>query len=357
MRAPRPIRNADAGDLIEMMLVVAVATILIIRIILEASGYPKLGGDGLHIAHVLYGGLMMIGALILVFTFLNMSVRWAGAFIGGVGFGFFIDEVGKFISNDVNYFFEPAFAVMYVVFIILFFALWAIRRAQLRPHDALANALSLLREERDGMLDAEDKREILLLLDRADPADPLVPVLRDRVTATPLRERRNLTPYGLWRARLAAWYQGVAAKRWFSTTVLVIMIIYGLGSLGGLLTPIADENGVDGQGHDFAQWFEAASSGATALLIIIGLAVRRRSRVASYRWFKAAIMVSLLITQVFVFYHDQLSALIGVIFDLLLYTGLSYMIRREEARERGAEAAAPPRPAVAAEPSSEPSTP
>ncbi len=161
MRAPRPIRNVNAGDLIEMMLVVAVTTIVIIRIILELSGYPKLGGGGLHIAHVLYGGLMMIAALILVFALLNMSAQWAAAFVGGVGFGFFIDEVGKFISNDVNYFFEPAFAVMYVVFIILFFALWAIRRAALRPHDALANALSLLREERDGMLDAETKREIL----------------------------------------------------------------------------------------------------------------------------------------------------------------------------------------------------
>lgn len=350
MRAPRPIRNADAGDLIEMMLVVAVATIIIIRVILELMGYPKLGGGGLHIAHVLYGGLMMLGALILVFTFLNMQVRWGSAFIGGVGFGFFIDEVGKFISNDVNYFFEPAFAVMYVVFMLLFFVLWAIRRAALKPHDALANALSLLREERDGTLNAEDRREILLLLDRADPTDPLVPVLRERVTATPARERRSLTPYALWRTRLAAWYHDVAAKRWFSTLVLVIMILYGLGSLGGLLTPLADENGVDNQGHDFAQWFEAGSSGATALLIAIGLAVRHRSRVAAYRWFKAAIMVSLLITQVFVFYHDQLSALIGVIFDLLLYTALTYMIHREEARERGTESPLVAGPALAPEP-------
>ena len=132
------------------MLVVAVATVLIIRIILEASGYPKLAGGGLHIAHVLYGGLMMFGALILVFAFLNMSVRWLAAFVGGVGFGFFIDEVGKFISNDVNYFFEPAVAVMYVVFMVLFLLAYAIRRARMRPHDSLANALSLLREERDG---------------------------------------------------------------------------------------------------------------------------------------------------------------------------------------------------------------
>jgi hypothetical protein len=351
MRAPRPIRNVDAGDLIEMMLVVAVTTIVIIRIILELSGYPKLGGGGLHIAHVLYGGLMMIAALILVFALLNMSAQWAAAFVGGVGFGFFIDEVGKFISNDVNYFFEPAFAVMYVVFIILFFALWAIRRAALRPHDALANALSLLREERDGMLDAETKREILLLLDRADPADALVSVLRERVRATPTIERRNLTPYARWRTRLAEWYQHKAEQHWFSTLVLVVMIIYGLGSLGTVVSPFTDGEGVDGDSHDFATWFETGSAGVTAILIGIGLAVRRRSRVASYRWFKAAILVSLLITQVFVFYYDQLSALVGVIVDLLLYAALSYMIAREEAHERGVTATPHPRsdPTLASE--------
>lgn len=344
----RPIRNAGAGDLIELMLVVAVATVLVIRFILELSGYPKLGGDGLHIAHVLYGGLMMIGALIILFAFLNISVRWAAAFVGGVGFGFFIDEVGKFISNDVNYFFEPAVAVMYVVFILLFLALYAIRRASLQPHDALANALSLLREERDGTIHAETQREILGLLDRADPSDPLVPVLRDRVLATPTASRRTLTPYARWRAAMAEWYRGVAERNWYSTLVLVLVIVFGLGALGVAVSPITEGSGVDGQNEDIASWVQAASSGATALLIAVGLVVRRRSRVRAYRWFKAGIMVSLLITQVFVFYHDQFSALIGVIYSLLLYAGLSYMITREEIREREAPAPAR-RPSLAPE--------
>jgi hypothetical protein len=278
----------------------------------------------------------MIAALIVVFAFLNQSARWGAAFVGGVGFGFFIDEVGKFISNDVNYFFEPAVAVIYVVFMALFLALYAVRRSRLRPHDALANALSLMREERDGTLDPENRREALALLARADPDDPLVPVLRDRLLAMPVRPRRNLTPYTRWRNALAARYRRVAARRWFSTLVLVIIVVYGLGALGTLLTVIQDGSGVDGQAAnaDVAHYVQAASSGLTALLIIVGLVVRRRSRVAAYRWFKRAILVSLLITQVFVFYNDQFAALGGVILGLLLYVALTYMIGREEADDQ-----------------------
>ena len=204
MRAPRPIRNVDAGDLIEMMLVVAVVTIVIIRVSLELSGYPQLGGSGLHIAHVLYGGLMMIGALIIVFALLNISARWAAAFIGGVGFGFFIDEVGKFISNDVNYFFEPA-----------------VRRDVRRLHHALLRALghppghaAPPRPARErAQPAARGARRVPRRRDQArDPracsTAPTRPTRSSRCCAIacaprPSLERRNFTPYALWRTRLA----------------------------------------------------------------------------------------------------------------------------------------------------------
>ena len=72
--APHPLRNAEAGELIEFCLVAAVATVLVIRLVLELSGYPQLGGGGLHIAHVLYGGLLMLVALLLLFSLMNAPV-------------------------------------------------------------------------------------------------------------------------------------------------------------------------------------------------------------------------------------------------------------------------------------------
>src|SRR5256885_17250506 len=115
-----PIRSADR-ELVDSFLVSAVATLLVIRIYLEASGYPRLGGEGLHIAHVLWGGLGMLVAIVLLLGFLSPGTRHLAAIVGGAGFGAFVDEIGKFLTSDNDYFFKPTAALLYVLFVLLFF--------------------------------------------------------------------------------------------------------------------------------------------------------------------------------------------------------------------------------------------
>src|SRR5215212_11616816 len=171
-RAPR---NADFVELQETFLVSAVATILVIRTQLWLTNYPQLGGGGLHIAHLLWGGLFMLLAIGLLLTFLGRRVRRVAAIVGGVGFGFFIDELGKFITEDNNYFYRPAAALIYLIFIGLFVITRSMqRRERLGPRDDLANAVDLLGDAARDDLDRDGRREALALLRRADPADPLV---------------------------------------------------------------------------------------------------------------------------------------------------------------------------------------
>jgi hypothetical protein len=75
--------------------------------------YPQVGGSKLHIAHVLWGGLLLLAALLTTLSFLSPAAKPLAATAGGVGFGLFIDEVGKFVTKDVNYFYRPAIAIIY----------------------------------------------------------------------------------------------------------------------------------------------------------------------------------------------------------------------------------------------------
>jgi hypothetical protein len=56
-------RAVDMGSLLDTVMIFAVATILIIRTHLWLTNYPQLGGNGLHIAHLLWGGLGMLIAI------------------------------------------------------------------------------------------------------------------------------------------------------------------------------------------------------------------------------------------------------------------------------------------------------
>src|SRR5438067_12088212 len=115
----RSARNIEIRSLLDTFFVCAIATILIIRLQLWATNYPKLGGGKLHIAHLLWGGLGMLIAIVVLLSFLGAARRHTEAVLGGIGFGFFIDELVKFVTSNNDYFFKAAAGMIYIVFILL----------------------------------------------------------------------------------------------------------------------------------------------------------------------------------------------------------------------------------------------
>src|SRR3989338_10777420 len=114
------VRNAEAEKLLEIFLVSAITAFLGIRFYLNLTGYPAIGGGGFHIAHMLFGGIMMMLALVIMLTFLGRHAAILSAVLGGLGFGTFIDELGKFVTKDNNYFYQPAFSIIYIIFVLLY---------------------------------------------------------------------------------------------------------------------------------------------------------------------------------------------------------------------------------------------
>jgi len=121
------IRNYDAIYHAEVFLVCAVASVLGIRLFLHLTGYPQIGNSTLHIAHLLWGGMGMLIAIIMLISFIGRRIELWASILGGVGFGTFIDEVGKFVTQDNDYFFEPAVSIMYIVFILIVLAIHMIK--------------------------------------------------------------------------------------------------------------------------------------------------------------------------------------------------------------------------------------
>jgi hypothetical protein len=337
----QPVRNVEIGELQDTFLVSAVVMILVIRLQLWATDYPQLGGGKFHIAHLLWGGLFMLVALGALISFLGRSLRTPAAIVGGVGFGFFIDELGKFITSDNDYFYKPTAALIYVIFVALFLITRAMqRRRGFSEHEYLVNAIDITMDAARHDLDAREKHRALELLERADQSHPMVAPMRrmlHELDAIP-------TPEPPWVARRALalrdWYFGLVGRPRFARFVGWVFVSWALLSLGQIVAFVASP------GEDWTVVHVAGlcSSAVAGVLVAAGaLKLGRGDRAAAYRRFDRALLVSIFVTQVFAFAESQFTAVFGLGLDVLLLVTVRVMMRGERQLQRvRAGAAGPP---------------
>ncbi len=193
------VRTTDVSRNLDIFLACAIAGVLGNRFFLVLTGYPQLGNGTLHISHAIWGGLMMATAIVVAVSFIAPSGRTFIAVVGGAGFGWFVDELGKFITRDVNYFFRPTLALIYVVFIVMYLVFRSLERRRYRSEEGLFNAFEALKLASIGNLDEPQRREALRLLDRTCGDDGLAPKVRDlleHVATLPARHRPAPGPSG-----------------------------------------------------------------------------------------------------------------------------------------------------------------
>jgi hypothetical protein len=334
-------RGAEAPLLFESLFVAAVASFLGIRWFLASTGYPRVGSNGIHIAHMLWGGLLMLLALMLLFAFLDRSVQHMAAVIAGLGFGTFIDEIGKFVTSDNNYFYRPAIALVYCLFIVAFLlARTLIGQRRLSETEALANALDLLGGTPDGPIEPDDRDRIQRLLELADPKAPLVVFARQYVAGLPEAAGR-MSLVGTVRRRLAEGYEKLMANPWSERVLSVGVVAYAaLAVLAVTLVAVETPTGGEAETSAVATIAQVASTIAGAALVGRGVLSLRTSRTAAYHWFMRGLLVWILVTQVFVFYSSQLAGLGGLLVDLVAYGSLRFAITREIVAGRGSSDAA-----------------
>ena len=120
-RAARPsdwvvLETAERSLLI--MLVGFALSVIGTRWFLALTGFPKIGGGDLHIAHALWGGALLFVGALLPMVWGGRRVHDVAAASVGVGMGLFIDEVGKFITTRNDYFYPAAAPIIYSTFLL-----------------------------------------------------------------------------------------------------------------------------------------------------------------------------------------------------------------------------------------------
>ena len=157
-----PIQNSRASRYMLLMLLSFALSVSVTRLFLYLTGYPKLGSGSLHIAHVLWGGLLLFIACILPMVLVNNWAHTWSAILCGVGIGLFIDEVGKFITANNDYFFPSAAPIIYAFFllsVLLFIQLKSWRKSS--PRAEMYTVLNDLNEVLDQDL-SQNERDSLL---------------------------------------------------------------------------------------------------------------------------------------------------------------------------------------------------
>ncbi len=349
----KPVKRENAEQYVLLTFISFAGTILLTRLFLELTGYPQIGNSELHIAHVLWGGLFLFIGVIIALIYAN---RWAMdllAVFGGIGFGLFMDEVGKFLTQSNDYFFRPAAPIVYILFIGTAVVYLRVRKSKtMTARDELYRALQNITELLDNDLDEEEKQALEARLERviakaSDPAQAeiarsLLQLIRsEKILTFPPRRTDLRTVIARINARLDAVFT-LPLLRWCLILglgflgVVAILDLYDLSKLAFMVIkqtgdlPLFLSKG-ETVFADSPTWFTVrlAVQGMIGFLFFLAsllFLIRKDDLAASLAIL--GLTVALLAVNVIVFYLDQFSSSVEAIYELLLLLGVMNFRRR-----------------------------
>ena len=339
-----PIFQNRVNEYLLITLISFAASVSLTRLFLEVTGYPQLGGGELHIAHVLWGGLLLFIGSLLPLIFSN---RWAldlSALLSGVGIGLFIDEVGKFITQTNDYFYPSAAPIIYAFFLLT--ALLYVRVSREREKNArvyMYHVFQQLEELLDNDLSIKEDRQIIQYLEKIrinneeEQNTRLAEVIKEY-----LKERETyLIPHipgfrEKWILRLrvyeAKWF-GKKRMRMILVSALVAWGVYTIlqpwailrifdnpEALGSIIENLISKNLVRNQSG--LTWFQAkiGLEGTLGFFSIVsGIFILLRKEQIGVNIGIATMLIMMGIANLILFYFDQFSTIINASFQFLIF--------------------------------------
>jgi hypothetical protein len=344
-RVRQPVKREDAEHYLLLTLLSFALSVTLTRLFLSLSGYPQIGGGELHIAHMLWGGLLLFVAALLPLVLANRWIYSAGALLAGAGVGLFIDEVGKFITKTNDYFYPAAAPIIYAFFLLTVLLYLRIRRPPSRDaRSALYRVFDGLQEVLDHDLDPQERADLEAQVHSiAEQRDrPDLARLAEALDRFLEADSLDLVPRipSPWE-QFVAWLESFQSRRLTRRRLKAILVV-GLAvlSVQALLDPVAValtlllpadplhwlprlmELGYVRSATSLMGFrIQLALEGAIGILLLTAcvlLLVGRERRAMTFSYF--ALLMSLTTVNPLVFFYEQFStiALAAIQFGLLM---------------------------------------
>ena len=353
MRVRRPVERESAEFYLLLLLLSFAASVSLTRLFLELTGYPQLGNQTLHIAHVLWGGLLLFVSALLMLIYTNRWVYRLGAILAGAGVGLFMDEVGKFITQTNDYFYPPAASIIYVFFLLMVIFYMEVRRPKRRDaRSELYRVLETFEEVLDRDLDDIERTELEGRLhyivqnaehyELSNLAEELLQFIQSK--HIPIAQRRQ--------GRYARLLESIRAfdQRWLTRGRMKTVLLGGLGIFGiwalrdltlllldsasyGYLIRVLVDQITHGRvtGTTSLAWLTAGialkAALGLALLAGIGLFLTNREE-QGLRLFFFVLLLFLTVVNLLEFYFEQFSTIVPAAVQFMLLLLLLHYRRR-----------------------------
>jgi len=266
------VKRKNASELVLTVMIWAIVGLLGTRLFLQITGYPQLATGGWHIAHAFSGGLVMTTGMMMDLIFFGEKIKKTAAGVFGLGLGLFIDEIGKYLSKDNNYFFQPAIMLIYIFFIVLFLIYKYLERK-------------------------EGSKETII----------------EKETQWSWEKR-------MWNWVRKITYQKVFRRKIVIYTLLAVAVWHVVGGIGDAVYLF----GIVKNDNDITMLtLKSFTELLVALMLGIGIyMVSRKKQRRGLKFFRYGLLMNIFLASVFKFYFEQFSAVIGVGFSVAIYYGL-----------------------------------
>jgi len=337
------VKRRDASNYLLDFLIWAIFSLFGVRLFLVIFNNPVIGRGNWHIAHVLWGGLfMLIGIIILMVFYGKSSIRIASIF-SGIGWGLFIDEIGKYLTKDNNYWFRPAVAFIYISFVLLFF-LYRILEKNAIPsrallwHELLEDSQELFNND----LEEKEKRELLQKIKKINKLSPSVEEkrvlidLKILINSTPaIKDKYKFSLSKLIADSLKLTYSRLFKKKLVFYGLFIYSFWYITDKLIDLVGLLLNQDKIillqDYYRHyDFfsrSDVFIISSKFFIDIVVTIFLAIgfiffTRKKTIRGIKFYQWGVLINIFFGAPLKFYFEQFSAVFSLILSIIIFSWL-----------------------------------